>query len=67
MTRTDERAYNSTVDPENEPRGSLALVIKTDISRMPEIVRLVEQVPGARIVYQRTSVGRLRIIEEGSR
>jgi hypothetical protein len=48
---------------EHEPRGSLALVLNTEIMRMPEIVRLVQQVPGTRIVYQRASVGRLMIVE----
>jgi len=31
---------------------------------MPVFVRMVEEIPGARVVYQRTSAGKLRIVPE---
>ena len=47
-----------------EPRGNQALVIQTEIARMPEIVHFIASLPGTRIVYQRVSAGRLTIVEE---
>lgn len=47
-----------------EPRGNQALVIQTEITRMPEIVHFIASLPRTRIVYQRVSAGRLTIVEE---
>jgi len=51
-------------DRDNEPRAMLALVLKADISRMSELVHLVESVPHTRLIYQRVSGNRLTIVEE---
>lgn len=49
---------------DNEPRAIIAIVLKADLSRMSEIVQLVESVPHTRLIYQRVSANRLTIIEE---
>lgn len=59
-----EHTDKSSQDRDNEPRAMLALVLKADINRMSEIVRLVKQVPHTRLIYQRVSANRLTIIEE---
>lgn len=59
-----ERRPNKACEANNEPRGNQALVIQTDITRMPEIVHFIASLPRTRIVYQRISAGRLTIVEE---
>lgn len=61
--KQNEMDQNKAVE-EREPYGSLALVLKMPISKMPEYMRLLREVPGVRVVYLRTSAGRLRIVEE---
>jgi hypothetical protein len=61
---TAEQDDKSSQDRDNEPRALLAMVLKADLSRMSEIVRLVESVPHTRLIYQRVSANRLTIIEE---
>jgi hypothetical protein len=56
--------YNDAGEDSKEPRGSMALILSVEIVRMPDIVRLVRQVPGTKVLYQRVSAGRLRVIEE---
>ena len=43
--RTDDLGDKVSQGRDNEPRALLAIVLKADISRMSEIVRLVESVP----------------------
>lgn len=62
--RKVEDEDKSLQDRDNEPRAMLALVLKADLSRMSEIVRLVEQVPHTKLIYQRVSANRLTIVEE---
>lgn len=47
-----------------ELTGTLAFVVRMPILQMPELVRLVQQQPGTHLIYQRTSVGRLKIVAE---
>jgi len=60
----EKQDLNNSQDRDNEPRAMLALVLKADINRMSEIVRLVDSVPHTRIIYQRVSGGRLTVVEE---
>jgi hypothetical protein len=61
----NDRSSNiDSQDRDNEPRAMLALVLKADICRMSEIVRLVESVPHTRLIYQRVSGNRLTIVED---
>jgi hypothetical protein len=63
-----EKEANRNKDAEARsegPEASLALVLRMPIARMPELVRMAEELPGTRVVYQRTSAGRLTIVEEG--
>jgi hypothetical protein len=64
MNETDHEANKDSEDS-IEPRGNQALVISTDFSRMPEIVRFIAGLPRTRIVYQRVAAPgtRLLIIE----
>jgi hypothetical protein len=60
-----EHNRNKVAEDQDEgPEATLALVLRMPIARMPEVCARVNDVPGARIVYQRTSAGRLTIIEE---
>lgn len=61
---SDDQNNICSQDRDNEPRAILALVLKADIAKMSEIVRLVESVPHTRLIYQRVSGNRLRIVEE---
>ena len=61
---TDELEDKTSQYRHNEPRAMLAMVLKADISRMSEIVHLVESVPHTRLIYQRVSANRLTIVEE---
>lgn len=63
--RTDDLGDKVSQGRDNEPRALLAIVLKADISRMSEIVRLVESVPHTHLIYQRVSANRLKIVEEG--
>lgn len=60
----DEQGDNDSQLRDNEPRAMLAMVLKADIARMSQIVRLVESVPHTRLIYQRVSANRLTIVEE---
>lgn len=66
-----EKEYNGNKDaveqPSEGPDASLALVLRMPITRMPELVRMARDIPGTRVVYQRTSAGRLLIVEDGER
>lgn len=44
-----------------EPRGYLAIVLRTDIDRMPDIMRRLTGIPSTKVIYQRTSAGKLWI------
>lgn len=57
------REVDKCVEVSSEPRGTIAVVVRMYLKDMPELVRFIEDVPGARLVYQRTSAGKLRIIE----
>lgn len=67
MDRMDHRSNKNSETPEMGPMGSLAIVVRAPISLMPGIVSMVEAVHGARVVYQRTSAGRLRIVPDEER
>lgn len=62
---TAEQDDKSSQDRDNEPRALLALVLKADISRMSEIIRLLESVPHTKLICQKVSGNRLLIVEEG--
>jgi hypothetical protein len=64
MDRTDYRDKEDIETPDLGPIASFAIVVRMPLASMPDLVHLVERMPGARVVYQRTSAGRLRIIEE---
>ena len=64
MFRNKGDEYKGSEEAGTEPLGNLALVIRIPIAQMPEAVHLVQQLSGARIVYQRASVGRLHIVAE---
>lgn len=63
MYSREIRELNDYED-KNEPRGTVAVVARMYLKDMPSFVRMVEEIPGARLVYQRTSAGRLRIVAE---
>lgn len=62
--RTVDQDDIDSPERDNEPRAIIAIVLKADLSRMSEIVHLVEQVPHTRLIYQRVSANRLTIVEE---
>jgi len=62
--QTVEQGDKTSQDRDNEPRAVLALVLKADIARMSEIIRLVESVTHTKLIYQRVSGNRLTIVEE---
>lgn len=64
MNQKEPKRIKDVEEPNEGPNASLALVLNMPISRMPELVRMAQQLPGTRVVYQRTSVGRLTIVEE---
>jgi hypothetical protein len=55
---------NKGAEDPNEPRGTIAVVVRMALKDMPAFTRSVEEIPGARLIYQRTSAGRLRIVPE---
>lgn len=59
------RDIDKCVEVNSEPRGTIAVVVRMYLKDMPELVRSIEDIQGARLIYQRTSAGKLRIIEEG--
>lgn len=63
MNGRDKLEHKGVEDP-NEPRGTIAVVSRMYLKDMPAFIRSVEEIPGARLVYQRTSAGKLRIIPE---
>lgn len=63
MNRTDNIDIKDS-EANNEPRANQALVIQTDIATMPDIVHYIEKLPRTRIVYQKVSLARLKIVEE---
>lgn len=64
MIETENRDKYRLENSLHEPRCSFGLVLNAEIVRLPEIMRLIEQVPRTRIIYQRISAARLFIIEE---
>lgn len=58
------KEYKSAEDPGEGPVASLAIVLRMPIAKMPEVFSLVQGVEGVRVVYQRTSAGRLTIVED---
>ncbi|WP_019177694.1 hypothetical protein [Methanomassiliicoccus luminyensis] len=50
-------------NPELGPIGTFAIVIRMPLGSMSELARMAAQFPGARIIYQRTSAGRLTIVD----
>lgn len=46
------------------PDGTLALVLRMPIDRMPDVITKINEISGARIIYQTKSVGRLKIVPE---
>ena len=56
--------HKTVEDLSGGPVASFAFVLKMPIVRMPEVFHKIEEVPGARIVYMKTSAGRLTISEE---
>lgn len=59
-----ERASLKSAEDPNEPRGTIAIVARMNLKDMSSFVRMVEEIPGARLIYQRTSAGKLRIVDE---
>lgn len=55
---------NKSIEDPREPRGTIAVVVRMPLKDMPAFVRSIENIPGAILVYQRTSAGRLRIVPE---
>lgn len=62
-----ERWEHKGAEDPNEPRGTIAVVARMNLKDMPAFVRMVEEIPGARLIYQRTSAGRLLIVDDGER
>lgn len=63
--KSESQGNIDSQDRDNEPRALLALVLKADISRMSEIIRLLESVPHTKLICQKVSGNRLLIVEEG--
>lgn len=55
---------NKSFEDKNEPYGTIAVVARMYLKDMPTFVRMVEDIPGAFLIYQRTSAGKLRILAE---
>lgn len=64
MVGKDTKEHETFGADNEEPWGTIAVVVKMPLAGMPGLIRAVQQVPGAHIVYKRTSAGRLTIVEE---
>ena len=63
MVQKDAKEQETFGD-EDQPWGTIAIVVKMPLAGMPGLIKAVQQVPDAKIVYKRTSAGRLTIVEE---
>jgi hypothetical protein len=64
MLRKDDKEQEAFGTADEQPWGTIAVVVKMPLCDMPELIRAVQGVPSAHIVYKRTSAGRLMIVEE---
>ena len=64
MEGKNERTNNNFVgDTESDYSfGTYGLVLKSPIDAMPIVLNKLKEIPGVKIIYQRKSVGPLRIV-----
>ncbi|MBI0584659.1 MAG: hypothetical protein ISF22_10600 [Methanomassiliicoccus sp.] len=65
MKRIIDTIDNDSVgeDESDYSYGKLGLVLNVPIDFMPDVLRKLREIPGVKVIYQRKSVGLLRIID----